>query len=101
MIRAREATDAADEVIKALKALGYKDFTPSERNTIGLAFDQQILEGHTDATVTFESGRTLQLLIIQEDHYDQHMDEEEDKPSWDDMVASICHVPSYFWIEKK
>lgn len=101
MVRAREATDAADEVIEALKKLGYTDFTPWERNTIAEAFDSQLLEGHNDATVTFDTGRTLRLLIIQEDHYDQHMDEEEDKPTWDDMVASICHVPSYFWIEVK
>jgi len=95
----REATDAADEVIAALvKKLGKDDFTPYERNLIALAFDEGLLEGNNEANVDFEGSRKFSLRIIQEDHYDQHMDDDEDKPEWDDQFCYVVTLPAYVWI---
>ncbi len=95
----RESTDAADEAIVELgKCTGFfgHDWTAHERHLLAAGFDS-LLDGNNDATVVFDTGLPS-LKIIQEDHYDQHMDEDEDKPEWDDMLFDICHVPSYVWI---
>ena len=34
--------------------------------------------------------------VIQEDEYDQHMDEDEDKPDHDDMLADVPN--GYLWM---
>ncbi len=92
-----ESGQAADEVLKSLAKAGY-DYS-AHRDAIIEAFDEDILNGNNDSRVRCPGMKTI--LIIQEDHYDQHMDDDEDKPLWEDMVASVSHVPSYFWLEKK
>lgn len=95
----RDATNAADEVIAALEQQGIKGLTAYDRYLIGEAFDEGLLNGNDEATVDFEGRQPFSLNIIQEDHYDQHMDEE-DKPSWDDMLVYVGTVPAYVWMNK-
>ncbi len=95
----RESTDAADEAIESLaKVTGFigHAWTAHERQLLAEGFNS-LLHGNCDSHVSFDTGLPS-LKIIQGDHYDQHMDEDEDKPSWDDMLFDICYVPSYVWI---
>ncbi len=94
----REATNAADEVLKALEKLGHVNFTAHERNLIAVAYNEGLLGGNDEAHVDFEGSRKFGLHIIQEDHYDQHMDNDKDKPLWDDMLTYTPYVPSYVWV---
>jgi hypothetical protein len=92
----QEALDAADEVIAGMKKHGL-DYT-KHRDTIALAFDEGLLEGNNEATVDVEGDETVRnLRIIQEDHYDQHMDEDEDVPEWDKQLCYVVIVPAYVW----
>jgi hypothetical protein len=91
-----EALAAADEVIEALKKKGL-DYS-SKRDEIALAFDEGLLEGNDTEVVSFEDTEFKDLRIIQEDHYDQHMDEDEDKPEWGSMLCYVAAVPSYVWL---
>lgn len=90
-----EAIRAAVEVINALKDKGF-DYSMHKAKIVE-AFDDGLLNGNNEATVVLNSSRLKDLRIIQEDHYDQHMDEDEDKPDWDDMLFDVCNVPSYVW----
>ena len=94
----REATNAADEVIAALEKAGVTDITTQERQLIAEAFDDGLLRGNDEASVDFEGSRPFGLTIVQEDHYDQHMDDDVDKPSWDTMLVYVCTVPAYVWM---
>lgn len=83
-----EALHEADDIINSLKAHTDVDYTPG-RNEIARMFDDFIWNGHWDITTDFaEAGveGLRDLRLIQEDHYDQHMDHEEDRPSWESML---------------
>lgn len=76
-----DALKAADNVIGLLFAHRGMDYS-SARNAIAEAFDEYLFEGTWDATVlASEGGRQLpDLRIIEENEYDQSMDEDEDRP---------------------
>ena len=69
-------TQEADEVIAALQKHGL-DYT-AKRDHIAQLFSEYLYNGNWDCTTDFEDG-TLDLRLIQEDEYDQHMDND-DKP---------------------
>lgn len=93
-----DALQEADQIIQKLKDLGH-DYSAG-RVEIARQFDEYIWNGCTDITTSFDEcevgeGQGLRdLLLIQEDHYDQHMDEEEDKPTWDSMLFM---AGAYIW----
>lgn len=66
----------ADEVIKALLETGL-DYS-AKREEIARLFYDQLYNGNWDCTTDFDDG-TPDLRLIQEDEYDQHMDDD-DKP---------------------
>lgn len=68
--------DEADDVIKALLEVGH-DYT-AKREQIARLFDEQLYDGNWDSSTDFGDG-TPDLRLIQEDEYDQHMDDD-DKP---------------------
>src|SRR6185369_1847525 len=86
-----DALREADSIIEKLKKYGAGDYTPG-RNEIARMFDDYIWNGCTDMTTSFSevddpaANGLRDLLLIQEDHYDQHMDEVDDKPTWDSML---------------
>ncbi len=90
-----EAIRAAVEVINGLKDKGF-DYS-MHKAAIAEAFDEGLLEGNNEANVECPGKKSLR--IIQEDHYDQHMDEDEDKPEWDDILVYVVTVPAYVWME--
>ena len=63
----------ADEVIKALLEEGH-DYT-AKREEIARLFNEQLYDGNWDCTTDFGDG-TPDLRLIQEDEYDQHMDDD-------------------------
>jgi hypothetical protein len=66
-------TQEADEVIKALQEHGL-DYT-HKRDDIAQLFEEYLYNGNWDCTTDFEDG-TPDLRLIQEDEYDQHMDDD-------------------------
>lgn len=68
-----ECLAEADQVIKALFEEGL-DYS-AKREDIARLFDEQLYNGNWDCTTDFGDG-TQDLRLIQEDEYDQHMDDE-------------------------
>ena len=68
-----ECLAEADQVIKALLEEGL-DYS-AKREDIARLFEEQLYNGNWDCTTDFEDG-TPDLRLIQEDEYDQHMDDD-------------------------
>jgi len=82
----------ADTIIKALAEQGHGDYS-AYRNQIADLWDGEygLWYGNDECTTDLEDDNLRDLRLIQEDHYDQHMDEDE-KPAWGDM---ICYAGDY------
>jgi hypothetical protein len=95
-----DALQEADYIIECLKNMEEGVDYSAGRNEIARMFDEYIWNGCTDITTSFDEcepgeGQGLRdLLLIQEDHYDQHMDHDEDKPTWDSMLFM---AGAYVW----
>ena len=48
-----------------------------------------------DECCTDFTGDQPNFMFMQEDHWDQHMDEDEDRPSWEDIIFQIDGA--YIW----
>lgn len=93
MDASEEAVNNADHLIEVLKQHHNVDYT-----AVRLELAEQIWynghwEGNWDVTTDLPEGHR-NLRAIQEDEYDQHMDEDDGAPLWDDMLASN---PVYVW----
>lgn len=99
----QDALQEADRIIENLKQHGAGDYTPG-RNEIARMFDDYIWNGHWDCTTSFDevdnpaANGLRELRLIQEDEYDQHMDHDEDKPTWD---AMLFQAGAYVWFADK
>lgn len=91
---------SADEVIKTLADAGHGDYSAFRREIALDIYANGHYAGNDTAHFVvsdYDENSTLQdFYVIQEDHYDQHMDEDPDKPSWDDMVADVPN--GYLWM---
>jgi hypothetical protein len=89
----------ADEIIEVLKEKGHGDYTAFRREIALDIYANGHYAGNDTAHFNpdkYDETSTLPgFYVIQEDHYDQHMDEDEDKPSWDSMVAMVQN--GYLW----
>lgn len=92
----KEVERATNDVLKQLEEAGY-DYS-SCREAIARMFDEELLNGHQDNIVEAVIHGMKNLRFIQEDHYDQFMDDDEDKPSWDSMLFYTCIIPAYVWL---
>jgi hypothetical protein len=86
-----EASVNADKLIENLKTLGF-DYSPHRTQLANDIWWEGMWVGNWDITVVIEGLPSIRC--IQEDEYDQHMDEGEDKPTWEDMLFSD---PEYTW----
>lgn len=90
----------ADEIIKALADGGHGDYSAFRREIALDIYSNGHYAGNDTAHFVvgdYDENSTLSdFYVIQEDHYDQHMDDDEDKPEWDDMVAQVMN--GYLWI---
>jgi hypothetical protein len=77
--------ETADKVIADILAHGGKDYSAA-RQEIADLFDETLWNGNWDATTDFNPGLP-NLRFIQEDEYDQHMDDE--RPS-KKMICYSC-----------
>lgn len=90
----------ADRLISMLEERGYGDYSAFRREIALDIYANGHFAGNDTASFDPEEHdetSTLQgFYVIQEDHYDQHMDEDPDKPTWESMV---CDVPNgYLWM---
>lgn len=88
-----DALQEADEIIEKMLEHCKLDYRAA-RNELAEMFDSYIWNGNTDMTTDLEDLGLRDLLLIQEDHYDQHMDLDDDKPSWDKMLFM---AGAYVW----
>lgn len=92
----KEAYSAADEILEELQKNGI-DYS-KHRQAIANSYWYGLLEGNDEVTVSLTDSGLQDLRIIQEDHYDQHMDDDESRPDSDEMLCYVCVVPSYVWL---
>lgn len=78
----------ADDIIAKLAAAGHGDYS-AHRDAIADLWDGEygLWNGNDDCSTDLEDLNLRDLLLIQEDHYDQHMDED-DRPEWNSMIWS-------------
>ena len=88
----KDELNLADQLIEQLKRHGL-DYSAHRTKLATEIWFNGLYAGNDDVTVHFDD--LPDIRVIQEDHYDQHMDDE-DKPSWDDM---ICSKPEYTWLD--
>lgn len=85
MSHSEQAYESADEVISDLKSLGF-DYT-NGREEIARTFDEDLWNGNWDSSTDFGLSPALKdLRFIQEDEYDQSMDEDE-KPDEEEYLT--------------
>lgn len=89
----------ADEIIAKLIEAGHGDYTAFRREIALDIYANGHYAGNDTAYFNpdeYDVTSTLPgFYVIQEDHYDQHMDDDEDKPSWDSMVGMVQN--GYLW----
>ena len=93
-----ESLRNADEIIETLAKAGHGDYSGLRREIALDIYDNGHFNGNWDSHFNPEDyGSDLTgFRVIQEDEYDQHMDEDEDKPSWESMVADVPN--GYLWM---
>lgn len=85
-----DALHEADSVIEQLKAHSKQDYTPG-RLEIARQFEY-LWNGHSDNSTDFDgcdeeaAAGLRDIRIIQEDHWDQHMEHEDDRPTHAKML---------------
>lgn len=90
-----DAYESADKVIAGLKTVGH-DYTAG-REEIARLFDEELWHGNWDSTTSFvENAATSEtglrdLRLIQEDEFDQSMDEDEADGLRDEMLGYWGH----------
>lgn len=91
----KEAFASADQVIEGIKRSGGPDYTPF-REQIADVFWNTLFDGNWDAQAHFgEVSRVPDLRFIQEDEYDQHMDDDEKPAEADEIGLLAGHYVSY------
>lgn len=91
----QDSLDAAQEVIDALLEKGF-DYSAHKIQIARELFDEGIFEGILSVYTKFEDPKLEDLRAIQEDEYDQHMEDGE-KPSWGSMVCHVHVAGAYVW----
>lgn len=76
-----EALAEAEYLIVKIKKLNGNDYS-GLKSEIALFFDNVMWQGNWDGTLAVDA-ELPNLRFIQEDEYDQHMDECDDKPDYD------------------
>lgn len=91
----KEAYDAADGVILLLAQHAPQHDYSSKRDDIARLIDDDIWNGNWDTSTSFDDG-TPDIRLIQEDEYDQHMDDgDEDGNERPDSIAFAAKAGCY------
>lgn len=83
----------ADQLVDALKLHHNLDYSAVRQELADQIWNDGHWQGNWDVTTDLPEGYR-NLRAIEEDEYDQHMDEDDSKPEWDDMATSD---PIYVW----
>lgn len=91
------ALEAADELIKLLKThnLNYTNYRELLAKEL---FHAGLLNGNYEVTTDLHDPILPDLKLIQEDEYDQHMN---DRPPYDEIIGYVASIPSYVWLLKR
>ena len=89
----KESYWAADEVIELLNKTGKGDYTKYREQIADELIENGLYSGNWDTSIDFDDMPGLRA--INEDEYEQHMDDNDSKPVWDDMVGSIRGPGAY------
>jgi hypothetical protein len=92
-----EALENAEELIQILKIQYNLDYSSHKEYIAEQIWNSGHWLGHWSVLVIFPDGLPS-LKAIQEDEYDQHMDDGEDRPSWDKMIDSVGSA--YLWFDR-
>ena len=84
------ADQLTQEIIDLLNDKENLDYS-SKFNAISKDIENYVLNGSWDHTIDLDDDNLPSIRIIQEDEYDQHMDDEE-KPDWEELLQ----VDSYY-----
>jgi hypothetical protein len=93
-----ETLGFADEIIKSLATEGYGDYSALRAEIALDVYENGHFQGIWDAYFSPEDydSDLPGFRVIQEDEYDQHMDNDEDRPDPDDAIQ----VPNgYLWMD--
>lgn len=92
MTTAEESKILAQAFIDEIKRSKGIDFQP-HFDTIASDIENYVYNGNWDHTIDVDDANFPDIRVIEENEYDQHMDEDdEDTPSWDDLLQ----VGSYY-----
>ena len=89
-----EALDSADTFIEDVKEAVGLDYS-MHREAIADLYEHGHWNGSNDVYLRTGDASLPNLRFIQEDEYDQSMDEDEDRPEWDEMICSTDN--GYVW----
>jgi len=89
-----QALDSADTFIQDVKEAVNLDYT-KHREAIADLYEHGHWNGSYDVCTRLHDKKLPDLRFIQEDEYDQSMDEDEDRPEWDTMICSTDN--GYVW----
>ncbi len=87
---ANEAGVFAKDIIDLMLQAHGQDYS-AQKAFIETWVEENMWRGTWDLTIEFETGGHRDLRLIQEDEYDQHMDEDEDRPEHD-----IGYIDGYY-----
>ena len=93
----KDALDYTDWLIADLKKAGKGDYTKHRETLAVQVLDEGHWQGNNDITTDLGDPELPDLRIIQEDEWDQSMEEDEDRPTWESMICSGAY--GYCWIE--
>lgn len=92
MTTAEESKILAQRMVDIIKSAKGIDFQPHV-GAIASDIENYVYNGNWDHTIDVEDSNFPDIRVIEENEYDQHMDEDdEDTPSWDDLLQ----VDSYY-----
>lgn len=94
-----ESLRNADEIIKLLADNDQGDYSTFRREIALDIYDNGHFNGNWDVSFNpdeYGNNDLTGFRVIQEDEYDQHMDEDEDKPEIETMVGDVPN--GYLWM---
>lgn len=86
MTPSQDALNSADEIIEELELAGHTGYQVYRDRIARELYDEGLWQGNWDTSIHFDDLQDLRL--IEENEYDQSMDEDE-KPEWEDMISQV------------
>lgn len=95
MTTTEESLSSADELIEDVKAETGLDYSEHRELIATQLYEEGLYNGNWGSSTDLEDPNLKDLRLIQEDEYEQSMDEDDEKPEWDDMICQTSD--GYVW----